>query len=264
MSVYFESGYAIGGSDEPLTHARIAHANNWLSGSVSPPFTEDADRPASAADSTLTYEKYYIASSVNQPYTYSASGTADYFLIAAHNLNDYGGDISLRVNSSSQFTITIPSDGINEPIFCIFSPRSGSEFELYFTGFFGAEVGVIKFGQALQMPRPMFGGIRPPRFTQEPVLRQNISETGEFLGRSVHRRFSEDAFTWQNIDADWFYNNWYDLQTAVEDEPLAVAWRPLTYGDVSFGQVLQTPIPQTQGTRNLMSVTLEMRGYGHV
>jgi len=88
MGVILESGYTVPGGDEPLTHARILHANNRLAIKSITGGDETADGPASALQTALTYE-YWI------PFSNQISAPSD--------LSDTGNWTATR--------LTVGSDG---------------------------------------------------------------------------------------------------------------------------------------------------------
>ena len=86
MGVIFESGYTLPVSDYPLTHTRIAHSRNWISGTPSASDTalfhfEDAP------NDSLTYERWK-PDTMPGTWTLTPSGaeTVDYCCIGVHDL----------------------------------------------------------------------------------------------------------------------------------------------------------------------------------
>jgi hypothetical protein len=53
------------------------------------------------------------------------------------------------------------------------------------------------------------------------------------------------------------------MQRAVETEPFFIAWRPSSFGEVAYGRAMGVPIPSNSGTRDLMSVELQMRALSY-
>lgn len=266
MSTLFEASYSLPGSDEPLTHARIAHSNNWVSGGTASASTTDSDYFEDGPENSLTYEKWKPTSSTSTwTYTFS-SQTVDYFCIGAHTLGSSGCTISVTLNGS---TTAIPSTAItnDSPIFCIFEPRAATSIRINISG--GTPViGVMKVGAALQMPQPLYGGHVPINLARAPEMRSVRSATGEFLGRTKIRMFNRGSFAWSELTAAWVRDNWPLLQQAIETEPFFIAWRPdpnntSTKDEVGFGDTSVMPIPQNQGVRDFMSVSMEMTGYGY-
>lgn len=266
MTVLYESGYTLPGSDEPLTHARIAHANNWVTGGTPSSSTEASGFFTEGPDNSLTYEKWKPTGSTSSWTNTFSSTTIDYVCIGAHTLGTNTCTISVTVNGA---TTVISSTAItnDSPIFCIFEPVAATSLTVNISGGI-PEIGVIKIGAAMQMERPLYGGHSPLDLARSTIMRSNISETGEWLGRTKLRSRFDTEFAWSNLTAQWVRDNWRDFQLAIETEPFFIAWRPdpnntATGDEVGLCYSSSTPIPSNQGIRDLMSVTLAATGYGY-
>ncbi len=249
--------------EQPLCHARIAHARNWISGAIAASDTAP-DYYANAPDNTLTYEKW---KPLSMPATWevtASGGDVNYCAIAAHTCGtdlvavavDYwDGTVWQEVGEG------FPQD--NSPIFFIFGGVSAEKYRVRLIGNTAPEIGVIKFGRALEMPYHIFDGHSPTSLTQQATLRQVESETGEFLGRSKQRTYGMGAFAWERLRRSWIDVHWPDLQRAVECDAVFVAWRPGTFQDVAFGQVDGVPIPSFIGLQDFMSVEMNVKTRGY-
>ena len=267
MGVIFGTGYALPVDDEPLTHARILHAGNWLTGTASASSTATGHF-VDAPNNSLTYEKWQPTSSSGQLWdqVFSPAVTADCCCIAAHNLGDSGSTIKIQYYDGVSYVDLTAATAItdNMPIFIIFEEATTLGLRLLITaGTSAPTLGVIKYGKSLQMPRPLYGGHAPLDLSRETTIRSSISETGEFLGRTKLREQFSTSIKWQHITADWMRANWKPLQQAVESEPFFIAWRPETFSEVGYCQTDKSPTPSNMGIRDLMSVSMSIRGYGY-
>lgn len=267
MTVILENGYSIGGGDEPLTHARIAHSENWKSGGTVTASTTDADYFEDAPNNTLTYERWKpTAAPATWEYEHGSSRNIDYCAIAAHDLGSTGSTIKAQYYNGSSWVNLCDATLIEDdsPIFIIFSTVNAQRYRVRIDSYSSApEIGVIKFGVALQMQRPLFGGHKPIDWARSTVLRTNFSETGEFLGRSKQRTFKETVYEWSHLTTAWITSNWGEMQKAVENEPFWIAWRPSDYAGVAFGVTDQSPEPSNMGINDLMQVSLSVRARGY-
>jgi hypothetical protein len=267
MTVILQSGYTVSGSDEPLTHARIAHAENWKKGGTVSASTTDSDYFEDAPNNTLTYEKWKpTAAPATWEYNHTSSRNIDYCAIAAHTLGSSGATIKAQYYSGSSWVNLCDPTAIDDdsPIFIIFDTVNAERYRLRIDSYSSApEIGVIKFGVALQMQRPLFGGHKPIEWARNVVLRTNSSETGEFLGRSKQRTFRETTYDWSHLSTPWVKANWGEMQRAVETEPFWIAWRPSNYEGVAFGVTDQSPQPTNMGVQDLMQVSLNVRARGY-
>ena len=291
MTVIFQAGYTLPGGDQPLTHARIAHSLNWLAGGDivaddgSALLLESGDGLLLEDDSAVLLESannttagYYVAAPDNsltyelwQPsaipatweYDHGSSATdQDYCAIAAHTLGTAGSTIKVEYWTGSAWSDLCAATAITDdsPILIIFEPTTAQRWRLNITATTtNPTIGVIKFGQALQMQQAIYGGHSPINLARQTVLRSTLSETGEFLGRTKQRALLSTSYAWTHLKADWIRTNWPTLQKAVEAEPFWVAWRPADYGEVGFSQTDAVPIPQNMGIKDFMQVELTTR-----
>jgi len=261
MTVLLQSGYTLPGSDQPLTHARIAHSGNWVTGGTGSGSSTDSDFFEAGPENSLTYEKWKPTSSTSN-WTYSgfSSTTIDYVCIGAHTLGTNGCSISVQEDATTVISTTAITD--DSPIFCIFEPAAATSIRVNITGGI-PEIGVIKAGAALQMQRPIYGGHSPLDMARMTTMRSSQSSTGEWLGRTKLRTMFQTEFAWSNLTAQWIRDNWRDFQLAIETEPFFIAWRPDTFGEVGLCYTNEAPVPQNQGVRDLMAVSLAATGYGY-
>jgi len=293
MTVLYQPGYSLPRTDYPLTHARIAHSNNWLSGgdvsggdgskllqeNLDALLQENLDNILLEAQNSaaagyfatgplnsLTYEFWQPASLPSTwEYNHTTSAECDYCAIAAHTMGTNGNTLQVQYHDGSSWVDLIASTAITSdaPIFVIFGVQTRSRWRIRISNGTAPNIGVIKFGKALQMQRPIYGGHAPVDLARQTILRSNNSETGNYLGRSKLRSIHATTYDWNNLSAAWVEENWPGFQTAVETEPFFIAWRPETKQDVGFCQTDEAPIPSNMGVRDLMTVSLSIRAQGY-
>jgi len=267
MTVILESGYTPGGSDQPATHARIAHVGNWFAGGTITASTTDSDYFTNAPDSSQTYQKWKPTA---MPATWEtdlgAAQDVDYCCIAAHNFGTAGTTLAVQYWTGAIWQPVVPATLItdNTSIMCVFSSVNAQRWRILLTGSTNPTVGVVRFGAALQMPRPIYGGHAPIDFNRNTVNETSESETGEFLGFSVLRVSLSGSFEWKHLEADWIRTNWGPAQAAFETDAVFIAWRPETHGEVGYGIITDNGAPTNMGIRDLMQVSLSMKGYASV
>lgn len=248
-------------TDLPTTHARIAHAQNWLSGGTATASSTAAGYFADAPNNSLTYERWKPTSlPANWEYYHTGAASCDYCCIGAHTLGTNGNTLQVQFWDGAWQDL-IPATAItnDSDIFVIFPRQSRRRWRIYISNGTAPLVGVVKFGLALQMERPLYGGHSPMEFARRTVLKTNDSESGEFLGQSKYRTFQETSYSWSNLTAAWIRQNWPSFQRAAETEPFFLAWRPGAYSEVAFGRAMGIPVPSNAGTRDLMNVELQMK-----
>lgn len=266
MGVILESGYTVPGGDEPLTHARIAHANNWITGGTVTASSTATDFFADGPDNSLTYEKWQPSSlPATWENNFGTSRVFDYCLIAAHNMGTNGNTLQVQDYNSATWTDLIPATAITDdmPILCIFSEQTDTRARIRITNGTAPTIGVVKFGTALQMQRAIYGGHSPIDLARQTIVRSTYSDTGEFLGKSKQRTYSQTEFAWQHLTASWVRTNWRPFQKALETEPFGIAWRPATFSEVAYCQTDSIPVPSNMGIIDMMSVSLQARALGY-
>ena len=254
-------------ADLPSTHARIAHSGNWFSGGTISATSTATGYFAAAPDNTLTYEKWKPnTTNASWAIDFGGSVACDYCCIGAHTLGTNGCTLEVQYfQADGTWADLVPNTDITDDsdIFVIFPLQAYGDWRIRITNGTAPEIGVIKFGRALQMERPLFGGHAPITLARQTVMKMNESESGEYLGRSKFRTYLETSFAWKNLSDSWIRTNWPLLQRSIETEPFFIAWRPSTYSEAAFGRAMGTPIPSNSGQRNLMDVELSMRARGY-
>jgi len=266
MGVIMQSSYSLPGSDQPLTHARIAHSGNWLAGGTVAASTTDADYFADGPTNSLTYEKWKPTSlSATWEYDHGSAAECDYCVIGAHTMGTNGNTLQIQYYNGSSWTGVIPSTAITTdmPIMAIFGAQTRQRWRIQVSNGTAPSIGVIKFGSALQMPQAIYGGHSPVDLARQTVLRTNISETGEFQGRSKIRATMQGAFDWTHIKADWVRTNWRPFQLAIETEPFFIAWRPETFSEVALCYTTQSPTAANMGVKDYMQLGLQVTARGY-
>lgn len=256
MAVLFQDGYTLPSGDQPLKHARIAHARNWYAGTPSASSTATGYF-AAAPDNSDTYEKWKPTS---LPATWEIDlGSArdvDYCCIGAHNMGTNGNTLEVQYWNGSAWADLIAATAVtdNSAIFCIFSTENAQVFRIRVTNGTAPEIGVIRFGEALQMPQALFAGHTPAPFGRVADIRAPRSVSGEFIGRYITRRFLQTEYQWTHLTNTWVRTYWGDFQRAVETDPIFIAWRPGSYGDCIYGTIDQPPAPSNMGVKDFMQV----------
>lgn len=268
MTVIYEAGYSLPSGDQPLTHARIAHSLNWLSGGTVSASSTATGYFADAPTNTLTYERWKPTGSDSKwEYDHGSAVQCDYWAIAAHTLGTNGNEVYAQYydDGLSTWRRLAPTTAIttDEPIMGIFEPVTAQRWRIKIPTGSAPEVGVIKFGSALQMERPLYGGHAPISTARQTLLRSNYSETGEFLGRSKQRTYLSTQYDWQHLTETWVRANWPTFQLATEAEPFFIAWRPDRLSDVAFCQLDEVPIPSNMGIKAYMEVSMQVRARGY-
>ena len=268
MTVLFEAGYILPGVDLPLKHARIAHSGNWHSGGTITSSSEATGFTDDAADNSLTYERWKPSA---LPATWDndvgSAKLTNYCCIAAHTMGTNGNTLQVQYNDGGYVDVINEPITDDSPIFAIFEPETRQEWRLRISGGTAPEIGVVKFGLALQFERPFYAGFKPSRMARRTTTTGNMSEGGEFLGRSKIRSSVATDYSWRNLTYAWVRANLdgpTGLIQSIETEPFFFAWRSSSEEDVDFSWTTRPVSPPTlSGTRKLVDFSFQAEGYGY-
>ena len=268
MPVIISPNMILGGSPGalppfPLTHAMIGYKTICTAANVLAS-SQAAGCPASDAVNIFTNE-YWRPDVLPATWTVDA-GTGvntDYIGIAAHTLGTSGASIEIFYSTdgvawTSLFAFA-PVD--NAPIMLIYEPILARYWRIEVTGVSIPRLGVIYVGQMLQMQRPIYGGHAPITLSRDTTIFNQMSESGQFMARSITRQGNSTTYAWKNLTALWYRQYFDPFVKAVRRVPFFIAWRPIDFPtEVGFVWTKTDPKPSNMGTRDLMEVSIDVSG----
>lgn len=234
----------VGGAGGFANH-RIACAN--LAAGVTPVVTsETSGYEAANALTWLTSQQWLAANSATQYFQLDLGAAVgiDCFGLHKHNLGDVGGSLLVQYSTSSLggsfttlFSITPGgvSSGGNRTLFRVASAQVTARYwQFVFSGHNGApRAGQIFLGATTQLP----GVDHPflvPRLNRETDMLNNVSEGGEFIGRSVLRRGYKSGFKLGKVQETWARQYWDPLAALMEVSPFYWSWDATRYPDDAY------------------------------
>lgn len=257
------SGYTVG-SNQPLNRARIL----WqpITGTITATGTN-----GSLAANDYTFQKWACGT---LPATWTVETVADALVdtvfIASHNLGTTGSTVAIGTSSATtgafttRATIT-PTD--NSTIAAMFNTAGGvahtiRRIQITVSGASSAvEIGIIRAGVALQMEQPVFGGVRPIGLNRAVETRHSISETGQWLGRTIQRQAAVSSMDWAHLSSAWYRTNFAPFALALPQTPFGLIQNPLRMPEsTAWCWTDQTPAPENMGVLDYMSVSLPITG----
>lgn len=263
MSVIITAGLAASTPDQPLTHARWGYQR--VRGEVEASSAAQG-APALAADSPFTYTFWRPET---MPATWQITPdsiqTVNYVGIAAHTIGSSGGTVGVEFWDGADWTLvaeTTPED--NSAILFLFEDvEDGEIWRLTLTGPAAPRVGVVYAGKTLDMERPLYGGHSPINLSRQTVYANNVSERGQWLGRSIVRSGSATSLSWDHLTPGWYRAQFDPLVVHLRKEPAFVAWRPIKWPDgVAYVWTNADIQPSNMGVRDLMEVSVAVEGVG--
>ena len=261
------SGYTVG-ANAPLTHARILWAP--ISGVIS-----GDGAGAALAGNDYTYQRWQPgALPATWTLTLSAPAAVDTLFIAAHTLGTAGASVAVQTSATLDAAFTTratlaPAD--NSTIAVMFNTAGGALHQLRRVrlalsgGAAGAPapaIGIIRWGVALQMARPIFGGAVPIGLARAVETRHAISETGQWLGRTIQRQARRSTLEWQNLPAAWYRAAFAPFAETLPQRPFGLIQNPARMPEsVAWCWTDDVPQPSNMGLRDLMQVSLSVTGF---
>jgi hypothetical protein len=263
MSVFIQAGY---NPDPPLTHARIgwqniATAENLMTGVTSAGIS---GFPVTAITNPLTYERYRPVDATVAGIRFDAGApvTVDYVGIAAHTLE--GKTVEFQ---SSDNNITFTNRLIMVPtgrtdILGLISPITARYWRIRIEYTVSPFIGVIYIGKSLAMQREIYGGHTPITLSRSTTILPNVSDTGQWVGRSIIRSGYSSQYDWRHLTASWYRANFDPFVEHARRKPFFIAWRPQQYpAEVVYGWTPGDIVPVNMGLKDYMSVSLPVEGY---
>jgi hypothetical protein len=255
------SNYALG-NNQPLTHARILYAP--ITGTI----TADGTGGALAA-SDYTFQRWELgATSGNWTIQTAAAADVDTVFIAAHSLAGSTILVQTAATAGGAFTTRATLTPTDNSTIAVMINNAGvaysvREVRLSISGAAStADVGIIRAGKALQMQQAVFGGVEPIGLNRIVETRHSMSETGQWLGRTIQRQARRTQMDWAHLTADWYRANFEPFSLSLPQTPFGLIQNPSRMPEsVAWCWTDDTPTPSNMGIKNLMQVSLGITGY---
>lgn len=228
-----------------LTNHRVACAN--LAEGVTPVVTsETSGYLAPNALTWLSSQQWWAANSATQYFQLDlgAAQGVDCFGIYKHNLGDIGGSLLVQYSTSSLggsfttlFSITpgAANSGGNRTLFRINSNQVSARYwQFVFSGHNAApKAGVLFLGASTQLPAPDHPFL-PPMLNRDSEVLNNVSASGEFIGRRILRHGFKTGFKLGKVQETWARQYWDPVQRAMEIAPFFWAFDANRYPDDAY------------------------------
>lgn len=222
--------------------------------------------PLSAVVNPATYERYTpSAMPAEIVCDAGAAVSIDYVGIAAHTLGTNASTVYLE-SSADNVTWTTrltmaPTD--DTTIIGMIAPVSARYWRLSIYGGSAPTIGIVYLGQVLTMQRNIYGGHTPLTLARITAVRPVLSETGQWLGATQERKGFKTGFTWKNLTAAWYRDNFDPfVATNPRVKPFFIAWRPYSFpAEVGYCWATGDIAPSNSGIRNFMEVSMDVEGF---
>ena len=265
--IVIESGFT--GDLYPLDHPRIA----WRTFPGTVTASSEADQfDAIFAAQPQTWNSWQPTA---MPATWEIDAGDDervsYFAISGHDLGSLGITVHFEVWDGSDFVVVLshsPDD--NGPILALIDPVDAEKVAFRFTGGTGnPTISNLRIGDVTEWPRLSTFTGTPITDARQIAYRDNESQTGEFLGRTVQRSGLQFGLEVQYLPEDWIASEYADFREFCDrgDGTFWIAPKPGKYlHEVAYAKPAQ-PIEAPRATPNhriSRDVSMSLRGFQRV
>lgn len=234
---------------------------------------EDADYPAvNLANPSTSVKQQWRSDSTAEQYvtfTVTSESEVDYVGIARHNFGSAQIEVSVEYpdpdNEGEWLELIEPHLLANdEPAIFRFEPTFLSTIRLKMVPDATApRLAVCYVGKLLVLQRKIYVGHTPLNLGCQAEVQTDISESGEFLGRTLLREERSTSVSLQNLTPDWYRENMAPFVLAARSRPFFFAWRPSEYPEeAGFAWATNSPRPVNQRSNGMVSVSLSIGGLG--
>lgn len=265
MSVTIASGFTAGNT-YPLKNPRIGWRR--IAGTVTGS-TSAAGYAAANADTNRT-DSFWRPTALGATWKIDA-GTAQsvsYCGIAAHDLGTKGCTILVQSSTDDAAWTTrctvVPTD--DSAIMALFATVSARYWRLSISGAGGVPtIAVIQFGAVTEFPQK---AVYAPSISFERTrvanYSTNMSQGGQWLGRSIDRVSLAPAMTVNNLSETWVAAEWDAFALYAETSPFFIADRPQDYPKSCCYVWTGSDLRAERAVANAdiaMTVSLELTGF---
>jgi len=257
--IYISDGL-VASADPPLRNSRIGYGSITF-GKTPTASTTAAGFSALAPTYPTTYE-YWKPSAM--PATWAIDNTTSVACDYAGVVGDIEGT-TIQVQSSDDGTTWVTQvEGFatKKVAMFLFEEVEAQHWRLRFVDV-EPRVSVIYIGKALAMQRSIYAGHTPITLSRVTEYSNNMSEGGQYLGRSIIRGGVVTGAAYQHLTADWYRANFDPFVKAARERPFFFAWRPYQFqNEAAYVWTSGDIRPQNSGPRDFMSVSFNMTGIG--
>ncbi len=122
-------------------------------------------------------------------------------------------------------------------------------------------VSVLSFGTDFQFERGCWTGFSPPKLARATELTNNVSQGGNFLGRSIIRNGMSTSFNLDFLSASFVRGYWFDFVVWAERKPWFLLWNKKDYpADAAFCWTDGAIGEPMYSAPNFMSAKMKIQG----
>jgi hypothetical protein len=193
----------------------------------------------------------------------------DYLAVAGHNFGSTGITVSVEGRNGSSpdiWQVIVEAAAVEDdlPLVCRFSSQTLTHVRLHIQG--GDEVpqaAVMYVGKLLVMERGIDIDTEhvPITYARRSTIVSGMSESGNFVGRTVLKEWRETTAVFEHFTPDWYREFLDPFIEASKETPFFYCWLPLDYpAETGYAWMTNDPQPETSPITRRVNVQLQMRG----
>ena len=256
-------------SGSALTGLKFAHIgyDNIIPDSSIVGSSSQAGFDVTALQNPFTYE-FWKPTSLPATVTVDAltSFTADYVGLGSVQLKDCNVTLESSVDGVTYVEAVSADILTDNDIMLLFASTSARYWRFTITALTGTptvSLSVLNVGESMPMQRMIYGGHTPATLNRRTETRPNMSEGGQWLGRTIIRKGNSEDFSFNNLTSLFVRDTLDPFIEFARVNPFFVLWRPESFGDEAiFGWVNDDIAPVNTGTKDFMSVEFTVMGSG--
>lgn len=244
--------------------------NNQLTRSTIAATTAETAYPATNLANNATNFRWQATSAALNYLTFTPGSAeqSDAVGLARHNFGSQAIAVSLEADDGGGFDEIIAPfiPGNDRPILMRYTAASYQAVRVKLAaGDAAPQLAVMFVGKTLVMQRRIYVPHTPMPMGRVVAVTNNMSDSGEFLGRIVKSKHRTTGHTFMNLKPDW-YRTYVDpfVEYALEADQggaFFFAWRPGSYPDeVGYGYLTNQPRPQNQNSAGMVKVDFQIGG----
>lgn len=268
MSIYIShslvlSDYFNNGGRQTCENFSIIAYQTWAKDGTWTASSEAADFPALSAKYPTTTQFWKPSSSPSWlKVDLGAARDIDYVGIVGKTAG-----LTVTVEYSNDDAAWTPVDSVipadNTAQIYLFEEVSARYWRVSVSGGIPA-IATVYVGKAMVMQRGLYDGHSPINLSRQVGYTTNITETGQFAGRSVVKKGLATSASWQHLTGNW-YREYFDkfVQEAIS-RPFFWVWNPTEFPqEVAFCWTNNDISPANASRRDWMDVSFDLEGHSY-
>lgn len=187
----------------------------------------------------------------------------EYLGIASHTLAGTTVSVQYSHDDIDWDTAIVLQPSKNDALFAWWEPITARYWRILVDGDGTRYVGVVNLGMMLEMIRPITGNHSPAVLSRKTDTIPAKSDSGQFLGRTVIRQGLSTDYDWENLDPQWYRDNFDPFVESAAKFPFFFVANPARWpGECIYAWTSKDVKPRYQGDRDWMRVTIIVEAIG--